>query len=105
MLETTLIARMPYATSASAKLTSGPASAVSSSCSALRGSAASEAHPPRSESVISRVRYPNARATRAWPISCSVTETASTIPAASPKLNEWKSVMKSSKRTTNERFT
>ena len=55
----------------------GPINAVSNSCHGLRGRDVREAHPPRSDIVMSRVRYPNARAVNEWPSSCATMESAS----------------------------
>ena len=55
-------------------LTSGPATATTSSCQGLSGMRCSRATPPMGSSVMLGARMPNPRAARMWPNSCRTTQ-------------------------------
>jgi hypothetical protein len=71
-------------TSPTATETTGPATAMRSSCRQSPGISVSRATPPKIQSVIDSIGKPCRIATAEWPSSCSTTPAKSPTAAASP---------------------
>ena len=69
----------------------------------MRGSAISDAHPPSSDSVMSRVEYPNARAVSECPSSCATIDSAKASAKLSPYTNDPKSITNRTSRMISEK--